>query len=159
MSVILLIVGLLLFCFCITFRVIVSHPFATIFYGLKDSYLYFKRREYDLYNGGLLNCYFAHFGGGKTLSVTHYVAALFKRYNNKRVWDKGKRKFVLQKVHIISNVHLSNVPYEELVSLSQIVCCAYKNKKIDEENDTRTVVLVLLDEASSQLNSLSLIHI
>lgn len=153
MSVILLIIGLLLFCFCITFRVIVSHPFATAFYALKDSYLYFKRREYDLYNGGLLNCYFAHFGGGKTLSVTHYVAALFKRYNNKRAWDKGKRKFVLQKVHIISNVHLSNVPYEELVSLSQIVCCAYKNKKIDEDNDTRTVVLVLLDEASSQLNS------
>lgn len=60
---------------------------------------------------------------------------------------------VLQKVHIISNVHLNGVPYEELTSLSQVVCCARRNKKIDDENNTRTVVLVLLDEASSQLNS------
>ena len=31
--------------------------------------------------------------------------------------------------------------------------CAYRNKNIDNEMNTRTVVLVLLDEASVQLNS------
>ena len=144
-----------LFCFWafVPFRLFVFHPFATVYYAVRDFVLYFKHRKFDIYDGGLLNCYFAHFGGGKTLSATQYVGKLFKRYNNKKVWDRGKRKFVLQKVHVISNVHLSGIPYEELSSLSQVVCCAWKNKKIDEKENTRTVVLVLLDEASSQLNS------
>lgn len=138
---------------CVPFRIAVLHPFSTVYYAVRDVYFYFKHHTYDLYDGGLLNCYFAHFGGGKTLSVVHYVRALFKRYNNKKVWDRGRKKFVLQKIHVISNVHLNGVPYEELCSLSQIVCCAWKNKEIDKKQDTRTVVLVLLDEASSQLNS------
>lgn len=153
MSVVLFFVFIGLMCFCVTFRVVVLHPFDTVKYAIKDIYFYFKHHKYDYYEAGLLNCYFAHFGRGKTLSVVHYVRQVYRRYNNKRVWDAGKRKFVLQKIHIISNVHLSDVPYEELVSLSQVVCCAWRNKKIDEENGTRTVVLVLLDEASSQLNS------
>lgn len=143
----------LLFALSVIFRLIVFHPIATPCYLAKDIYLYFKHRKYDLYNGGILNCYFAHFGGGKTLSVTHYIRILFERYNNRIVWDMCRKKYVRQKVHIISNVHLNGVPYEELCSLSQVVCCAWKNKKIDEKKDTRTVVLVLLDEASSQLNS------
>lgn len=153
MSVVLFFVFIGLMCFCVTFRVVVLHPIDTVKYAVKDTYYYFKHHKYDYYDAGLLNCYFAHFGRGKTLSVVHYVRTVYNRYNNKRVWDVGKRKFVLQKIHIISNVHLNDVPYEELVSLSQVVCCAWRNKKIDEENDTRTVVMVLLDEASSQLNS------
>lgn len=146
--------GFILLCYAsVCFRIAVCHPFETVGYAVKDGWLYFKHHERDRYDGGLLNCYFAHFGGGKTLSVVEYVCYLFKRYNNKRVWDRKKKKFVLQKVHIISNVHLNHVPYEELVSLSQVVCCAWRNKKIDDEHDTRTIVLVLLDEASSQLNS------
>lgn len=148
-----LIVFVLLLRFSVAFRIALFHPFSTVYYMVRDTYLYFHRRMYNLYDGGLLNCYFAHFGGGKTLSVVHYVRALFKRYNNKKVWDRGRKKFVTQKIHIISNVHLNGVPYEELCSLSQIVCCAWKNKEIDKERNTRTVVLVLLDEASSQLNS------
>ena len=150
---------ILLILFCIglyawvPLRLMVLHPINTVKYCLKDSYYYFKHKKYNQYDGGLLNCYFAHFGGGKTLSVTQYVIALFKRYNNKLVWNRETKKFDLQKVHIISNVHLNGVPYEELVSLSQVVCCAWHNKKLDKENGTRTVVLVLLDEASSQLNS------
>ena len=151
----LIIAGAFLFCFWafVPFRLLVLHPFAAVYYAARDFIYFFKHKKYNVYDGGLLKCYFAHFGGGKTLSATQYVGKLFKRYNNKKVWDRGKRKFVLQKVHIISNVHLNQIPYEELVSLSQIVCCAWKNKKIDNEKDTRTVVLVLLDEASSQLNS------
>lgn len=150
---------LLLLCICyvlyasVFVRVLVAHPLKTVYYGVQDVYHYFKYHTYDIYDGGVLNCYFAHFGGGKTLSMVHYVSALYKRYNNKRVWDRGRQKFVLQKVHVISNVHLSGIPYEELISLSQVVCCAYRNKQIDESKDTRTIVLVLLDEASSQLNS------
>lgn len=153
MSVIFFFAFIALFCFCVTFRVVVTHPISTVKYAVMDTYYYFKHHKYDYYDAGLLNCYFAHFGRGKTLSVVHYVRAVYARYNNRKVWDRGKQKFVIQKIHIISNVHLNGVPYEELVSLSQVVCCAWRNKKIDDENGTRTVVLVLLDEASSQLNS------
>lgn len=154
MMILLVLFGIaLLLYLSVCFRVAFFHPIKTIRYAIKDPFLYFKHKEYNRYDGGILNCYFAHFGGGKTLSVVQYVVHLFKRYNNKPVWNRESKKFVLQKVHIISNVHLNGVPYEELCSLSQVVCCAWKNKKLDKENNTRTVVLVLLDEASSQLNS------
>lgn len=139
----------------VPFRVFLFHPVSSTCYAIKDLVLFIHHKEYDRYDAGMLNCYFAHFGGGKSLSVVHFVSALFKRYNNKRVWDRDRKKFVLQKVHIISNVDLKSVPFEPLISLSQIVCCAWKNKKIDLENNTRTVVIVLLDEASSELNSRS----
>ena len=134
-------------------RLVLFHPFKTVCYLVTDIYRYFHDHKYDRYDGGMLNCYFAHFGGGKTLSVVHYIRILFKRYNNKRIYDRQRKKWVLQKIHIISNVQLKGIPFEELVSLSQVVCCAWRNKKIDEEHDTRTCVIVLLDEASSELNS------
>lgn len=147
-------IGFLLW-YSVIARLIVLHPFKTVYYGARDLYFYFKHKQYNEYTAGVLNCYCAHFGGGKTLSIVHYVTLLFKRYNNKKVWDRGRKKFVLQKIHIISNVDLKSVPYEPLQSLSQVVACAYNNKKIDDEENTRTVVIVLLDEASVQLNSRS----
>lgn len=139
----------------VCFRIAVFHPFKTVYYAIKDFVLYFLHKQYNYYEAGKLDCYCAHFGGGKTLSIVHYVRILFHKKNNKMVWDRGRRKFVTQKIHIISNVRLLSVPYEPLESLSQVVCCAYNNKKIDEECNTRTVVLVVLDEASAQLNSRS----
>lgn len=147
-------IGFLLW-YSVIARLIVLHPFKTVFYGVRDLYFYFTHKQYNEYTAGVLNCYCAHFGGGKTLSIVHYVTHLFKRYNNKKVWDRGRKKFVLQKIHIISNVDLKSCPYEPLQSLSQVVACAYNNKKIDDEENTRTVVIVLLDEASVQLNSRS----
>lgn len=154
MVIILCLIAFAILIWCsVCFRLFLLHPFATVKYAVKDIYYYFKYKTYNRYDGGLLNCYFAHFGGGKTLSVVQYVCYLFQRYNNKKVWDKGQKKYVTQKIHIISNVHLNGVPYESLVSLSQIVCCAWRNKELDKQERTRTVVIVLLDEASSQLNS------
>lgn len=156
MTTLILIVAMciLLYCSVIT-RLIICHPVKTVAYGVKDFIYYIKHRQFDYYEAGVLNCYCAHFGGGKTLSIVHYVNLLFKRYNNKKVWDRGRKKFVTQKIHIISNVDLKSVPYEPLTSLSQIVNCAYHDKAIDDQMDTRTVVLVFLDEASVQLNSRS----
>lgn len=131
------------------------HPFATVYYLIKDTFYYFKHKEVNYYPAGVLNCYCAHFGGGKTLSIVHDVVTIFNRYNNLLVWDRGLKRFVKQKIHIVSNVKLSSVPYEPLESLSQIVNMAYVNKQIDIENNTRTVVLVIIDEASAQLNSRS----
>lgn len=154
--VLIIIIGIFILLWCsVIARLVALHPFKTVFYSIKDFVLYFRHRKYNLYDAGVLNCYCAHFGGGKTLSIVHYVTSLFKHYNNVKVWDIGKKHFVLQKIHIISNVALNSVPYEPLESLSQVVACAYRNKKIDEEHNTRTVVIVLLDEASVQLNSRS----
>lgn len=150
------IIGLLILIYLsVIVRLIVLHPLATVLYSIKDVYYYFKHHMYDYYEAGVLNCYTAHFGGGKTLSIVHVIIQIFNRYNNKKVWDRSQNRFVIQKIHIISNVDLKTVPYEPLSSLSQVVCCAYRNKEIDKEEKTRTVVLVLLDEASSQLNSRS----
>lgn len=136
-------------------RIFVAHPFKTVFYAVIDFINWLRRKQWRYMKAGELKCYMAHFGGGKTLSLAHYAVEKFHQYNNKMVWDRGRRKFVTQKVHIISNFKLETVPYEPLESLSQIVCCGMRNKEIDEQNDTRTVVLVLLDEASVQLNSRS----
>lgn len=150
----LILVGVLILLWVsVIFRIIVLHPIRTIYYAVKDAYYWFKHKGYNYYQAGLLNCYCAHFGGGKTLSIVHYVTAIFNRYNNRMVWDRGRKKFVRQKIHVISNVDFKSIPYEPLTSLSQVVCCAYKNKDIDNKNNTRTVVIVVLDEASSQLNS------
>ena len=135
-------------------RLTVLHPFGVVVNTVRDLWNWFIHKEWRVYHGGKLNCYSAHFGGGKTLSMVHQsVFRDFKKYNNKMVWDRGRKKWVLQKVEILSNVHLSDVPYIYLTSLSQIVNRAMVNKKLDEENDTRTVTIVDLDEASSQLNS------
>lgn len=137
----------------VPFRLAVLHPFSTIYYAVKDSINFFKHKKYNWYEAGKLRCYTAEFGGGKTLSIVHFVVGIFERYNNIPVWDRDRKCFVTQKIHIISNVEFKTVPYEPLVSLSQFVCCGYRNKKIDYDNNTRTVVLCIIDEASSQLNS------
>lgn len=147
----LLIIGCMIF--SIVFRVLALHPFKTVYYVFKDTYNHIKKHEKDKYDGGLLNCYFAHFGGGKTLSAVHYISFLYKRYNNKKVWDENKQKLVIQKIHILSNVEFLKIPFEPLESLSQVVECAMNNKKIDAENDLRTCTVVLIDEASAQMNS------
>ena len=137
----------------VPFRVAVLHPFATIYYAVTDFPKWLYRKNWRLLDGGILNCYGAHFGGGKTLSMAHFITRLYEKKNNKRIWDRGRKKFVTQKIHIISNFDLKLVPYEKLESLSQVLACAKYNKQIDEENNTRTVTMVLIDEASVQLNS------
>lgn len=143
-----------LFCYYmfIPFRLVIKNPIATVYYGIKDL------RERIIHHTGR-NCptgqiiaYTALFGGGKTLSVVHYVTTLFYRYDGLKVWDRDRKKFVIQKIHVISNVDLV-IPYEKFVSLEQIVRVADKFHEMDLENDTLTVTVVLGDEFSVQLNS------
>ena len=70
-------------------RIICLHPINTILYAVKDFYFWVKHKGYNFYEAGLLNCYCAHFGGGKTLSIVHYVTVIFNKYNNKMVWALG----------------------------------------------------------------------
>ena len=138
--------------FSVFIRTLLLNPFKTIFYGLKDSIQYFTQHRYDSMQTGKLICYTALFGGGKTLSCVHYVNSLYNRYNDKRVYDIDRKKWVIQKVHIISNVDLT-IPYERFTSLSQVVRVAEQFKELDNINDTLTCTVVLGDEFSVQMNS------
>lgn len=134
-------------------RTLVTNPLKTIYYAAVDGVKYFTEHRYDNMKTGRLICYTALFGGGKTLSCVHYVKSLYYRYNDKRVYDVNRKKFVTQKVHIISNVDLVGVPYEHFESLSQIVRVSERFRAIDDENDTLTCTVVLGDEFSVQMNS------
>ena len=144
----------LIICVFNTFlRTLLTNPLKTIYYAIVDCVKYFTEHRYDNMKTGRLICYTALFGGGKTLSCVHYVKSLYNRYNDKKVYDVKRKKFVTQKVHIISNVDLIGVPYEHFESLSQIVRVSERFKQIDEENDTLTCTIVLGDEFSVQMNS------
>lgn len=135
-------------------RVIVTHPISTVWYGVIDLYKYFRYHRWDECATGTISCYVGLFGKGKTLSAVHKVVSLYKRYNDKMIFDFNRKKLVTQKIHIISNVSLA-IPYEYFVSLSQIVAVADRMRSLDEQNDTRTCTIVLGDEFSVQLNSRS----
>lgn len=133
-------------------RCAAAHPVKTMFNGCKDVVLYVRQKRYNLCHTGELLAYVGLFGKGKTLSVVHRVVGDYWRYHDKPVWCSRRKRFVTQKVKVLSNVSLQ-IPYEQLVSLEQIIRCAEQNAKLDDENDTLTVTLVLGDEFSVQMNS------
>ena len=133
-------------------RCVVFHPVSTIYYGCKDLYHYFKYNMKNLYPTGELVAYVGLFGKGKTLSAVHKVVRAYNKYDGKPVWCRRRHKMVTQRIKIISNVSLS-VPYEDFVSLEQIVVDAERKAAYDDANDTLTITLVLGDEFSVQMNS------
>ena len=149
-----------LFALCVTcylsvcVRVVLLHPVNTIRYAVTDTYKYIKYKKWRDCSTGLLLCFVGLFGKGKTLSAVHYIVRNYQKYHDKLVYDFDRGKWVMQKVHIISNVELS-IPYEKFESLAQIVHVADTMREKDKLNDTLTVTLVLGDEFSVQLNSRS----
>lgn len=135
-------------------RVIVTHPISTVRYVVLDLYKYFRYRCWNICHTGMIVCYVGLFGKGKTLSAVHKVVSLYKRYNDRKIYDFYRMKWVTQKIHIISNVSLS-IPYEDFVSMAQIVAVADRMRAVDEKNDTLTCTIALGDEFSVQLNSRS----
>ncbi len=153
MTLIYIVVFLLLVAFCHTFRQLLLHPFAFTYCLIKDIILYFVHHKRNECPTGQINAYVAHFGRGKTLSATAFIYRLYRRYHNRRVWDPDRKRFVLQQIEILSNVQFLSIPSVPLVSLADISARAQHNAEIDAQQHTRTVTLVLIDEASAQLNS------
>lgn len=135
-----------------TLRCAVCHPFAVVGCGCKDLWLYVRHKGYNDYGTGELVAYTGLFGKGKTLSVVHRVVSAYRHYDGKPVWCPRRKKMVTQRVKVISNVSLS-IPYEDFVSLEQVVLAAERNRGYDDEHDTLTITLVLGDEFSVQMNS------
>lgn len=135
-----------------TLRCAVSHPVSVARYGALDLYHYIVHKGGNSCVTGELVAYVGLFGKGKTLSAVHKVVSMYERYNGKMVWCGRRKKLVTQRVKVLSNVSLG-IPYEDFVSLEQVVLCAERNEKYDDEYDTLTVTLVLGDEFSVQMNS------
>lgn len=154
MIIILLIAVSILMIFSVFVRTILLNPIKTITNFPVDIYHYFRYKLFNQMETGKLICYTALFGGGKTLSCVHHVIKLYDRYNNKKIYDPVRKKWLTQKVHIISNVDITR-PFERFTSLAQIIRAAEKFKEIDEKNNTRTCTVVLGDEFSVQMNSRS----
>lgn len=135
-----------------TFRCCIFHLFPCAVNGFRDLIRYYRRKEYNLCPTGELIAYTGLFGKGKTLSAVHRVVSAYHRYDGKQVWCRRRKKFVTQRVKVISNVSLS-IPYEDFVSLEQLVIAAERNRAYDDDHDTLTVTLALGDEFSVQMNS------
>lgn len=135
-----------------TLRCAVFHPIKTFSYGSVDLVNYFRYQGWNNCRTGELLAYVGLFGKGKTLSAVHKVVSMYNQYNDKMIWDRDRKKWVTQKVKVLSNVALK-IPYEDLVSLKQVVFCAKNNCALDDANNTYTVTLVLGDEFSVQMNS------
>jgi len=152
MAVIILIALGLVLVLCPTIRCAFFHPVKLVRYGTVDLFQYLKYRKWNECRTGELVAYVGLFGKGKTLSAVHKVVSMYEQYNGKPVWDRDRAMWVEQRVKVLSNVALS-IPYDDFVSLQQVVYCAEKNGQYDREHDTLTVTLVLGDEFSVQMNS------
>ncbi len=144
-------VGFLLVMFPVLRCALFNLP-GVIINGVRDLILYIRHHESNRCRSGELVAYTGLFGKGKTLSAVHRVVSDYKRCDGKKVWCPRRKKLVTQRVKVISNVSL-NIPYEEFVSLEQIVLAADRNRAYDNFHDTLTVTLVLGDEFSVQMNS------
>lgn len=136
-------------------RCFIFNIFKVIYYLPRDLFYYFAHRVYNNAPVGMLVSIIGYFGRGKTLTVVYLVISLYMRFNNKLVWCSRRKKMVRQRIHIISNIKLNNVPYESFTSLDQIVYASENNKEYDDKHDVLTVTLVIGDEFSSQMNSRS----
>lgn len=152
MSAILLIIFVILLVMFPIFRCIVTHPVSVVRNGVIDLLLYVRHKKGDLCPTGELVAYVGLFGKGKTLSAVHKVVGMYECYDGRTVWCDRRKKFVIQRVKVLSNVALQ-IPYEDLISLEQVVLCAERNRVADDENNTLTITLVLGDEFSVQMNS------
>ena len=135
-----------------TLRCAVFHPVHLVRYGISDLIRYIKFERWNECKTGELVAYVVLFGRGKTLSAVHKVVSMYERYNGMMVYDRERQMWVEQRVKVLSNVAL-DIPYDDFVSLQQVVHCAEKNGEYDRAHETLTVTLVLGDEFSVQMNS------
>lgn len=159
MALIIFIVVVFLLIYSPLFRCAVSHPVKMVVNGAVDLYHYFKYLKFNNADYGFIKCYTAAagyaFGSGKTLSVVHEIVQRYNQYNGKKVWCSRRKKYVTQRIFILSNVEFLTVPFVHMDSLKQFVGLSDTIDDYDDEHDTLTVIYALCDEASSQMNSRS----
>lgn len=144
----------ILYVYSVGFRLFLEKPVRFISYIPKDIFYYFTRYK-NIPKKPFINVYVGLFGSGKTLSAVHDVVSFYNQYNDKRVYDDRIDQYVTQKVFILSNVHLNDVPYRKFHSLQQLVNIGRWRHHTDAKKRQRTITIVLGDEFSVQMNSRS----
>ena len=140
---------IIIFIFSDRFRCVVMHPFLSIRYVLSDIYKYIRYCRWREYRGyGTLTIYTGLFGHGKTLIMSKTARSIYKRYNNRLVFDFKSKCWKRQYINIVSNVQLNDINYIPLNSLNEMLTYAD-----DKHNDGVSVWLFLVDEMSTQVNS------
>ena len=121
-------------------------------WAFKDGYSYLKHKDYNVCHewGNIrLNCATSSqvFGCGKTLLLVIRARYIYNRYNNKKIWDYDNNCWCIQRIHIISNVELFDIPYIKFTSVQQLIDIQkFKFNKQD-------VTIFLLDESGAIFNS------
>ena len=157
---ILLLIGFCILCFMFPFvKCVVCNLPYVVYDGSIDLFTYIRYKMWrNIPEGsvlGKIRVYCGLFGKGKTLSCVLKVTNLYDKYDGLLVWDKNRKKFVNQRVVILSNVHLNGYRFIKLKSLSQITQLCHYFHEYDLKNDTYTALICLIDELSVQLNSRS----
>ena len=151
-----LVIGVL-YTYSFTFRMAITEPKNLLKYILKD--LIDLRKSSGKPKKPFLNIYVGLFGMGKTLSMVHDVIDFYYQFNGKKVWDDRFDRWAIQKVFVLSNVHINGIKYRHLKSLSQLNQIAkwrhVSDRKKHHGKYYRTITLLVVDEASTQLNSRS----
>ena len=130
----------------------VRHPFKLLFYTAKDWLDRVLHKKKRLAKTGEIIAFFGYFGRGKTLSAVNMIFAVYRKYHNMRVYCPRRRKWVIQKIHVVTNVHIDGIEYEKLTSLEQVILSTNRIRELDDKNDTLTATYVLIDEAGSELS-------
>lgn len=132
-------------------RNIIFHPILTITNAPVDLYKYIKYKRWrECKSYGRIDMYCSDtskvFGNGKTLSGTHYVRKIYHKYNEKMIYDFDENEWIEQKIVILSNVHLKDVPYTHLTDTQQIL-------DMHDNMQAGEIMLVYIDECGVIFNS------
>ena len=97
-------------------RYTLSHLPKVCFYAFTDFKKYIKYKRWNEFDGyGRMDIYIADdakpFGSGKTLNMVSDALSVYNHYNDVEVYDFDSDCWVMQYVHIISNVDLIGVPF------------------------------------------------
>jgi hypothetical protein len=151
MVILIIIIVTLLYLSSIYFRLLLLNFFSVLKYSFFDIIKYSRYK--NIPKKPFINVYVGLFGQGKTLSAVHDCINFYYQYNNKRVYDDRFKRWTTQKVMILSNVHLNNVPYRYLHNLHQLNLIAKTRHLTDKRKNQRTITIALIDEASTCFNS------
>lgn len=124
--------GLICACIFPLFRLILCNLHNIGIYSALDLYNYYKYKKWNEFNLYGIDMFIGMFGKGKTLSMTHRVRLLYKRYGGK--------------LRIISNYRLNDIPYIPLVNFNQIVELG------EHPTDEFVGTIVLIDEIENVLS-------
>lgn len=134
------------------FYFFLTNIFNIICYGCKDIFEYIKYKKYNNFTKyGRIVLYSASgtqvFGSGKTLSMIKQIRGIYKHYNGLKVYDFDSEQFVTQKIHIISNVELYDIPYIRFQNVNQFI-------DIDKFGfGPMDITIFVLDESGAIFNS------